>query len=71
MLRSGGYVGDIIGRIRGRRFPVDSEAVSRLLGSACYSSKKIEQELGYLPVRDLGSALPEMVAFYRNSSATG
>ena len=66
VLRGGGHIGDLIGRIRGRRFSVDSEAVARLLGSACYSSQKIEQELGYIPARDLGSALPEMVASYRN-----
>jgi nucleoside-diphosphate-sugar epimerase len=65
VLRGGGYIGDLIGRIRGRRFPVDSEAVTRLLGSACYSSEKIQQELGYIPARDLGSALPEMVDSYR------
>jgi len=65
VLRGGGYIGDLIGRIRGRRFPVDSEAVARLLGSACYSSEKIQQELGYIPARDLGSALPEMVDSYR------
>ena len=65
LLRGGGHIGDFIGRIRGRRFPVDSEAIARLLGSACYSSQKIEQELGYRPARDLGSALPEMVESYR------
>jgi nucleoside-diphosphate-sugar epimerase len=65
LLRGGGYIGDLIGRITGRRFPVDSEAIARLLGSACYSSRKIELELGYRPVRDLGSALPEMVESYR------
>jgi UDP-glucose 4-epimerase len=65
LLRGGGHVGDFIGRIIGRRFPVDSEAIARLLGSACYSSRKIELELGCRPTRDFGAALPEMVAAYR------
>lgn len=65
VLRGAGHIGDLIGRLWGRRFPVDSEAVARLLGSACYSGKKIAQELGYRPARDFGSALPEMVETYR------
>ena len=70
VLRGGGHIGDVIGRIRGRRFPVDSEAVTRLLGSACYNSRKIEQELGYHPTRDLCSTLPEMVDSYRQRQQT-
>jgi UDP-glucose 4-epimerase len=65
ILRGVGHIGDLIGRVRGRRFTVDSEAVARLLGSACFSSKKITQQLGYMPAWDLDVALPEMVAFYR------
>jgi UDP-glucose 4-epimerase len=60
-----GHIGDLVGRVRGRHFPLDSAAVARLLGSACYSSRKIARELGYRPTRDLFSTLPEMVEFFK------
>jgi len=55
-------VGDGIGRVRGRRFVFDSDALAKLIGSACYSSEKIERELEFRPKRDFHSALPEIVA---------
>lgn len=55
-------IGDVIGRVRRRRFIFDSDALEKLLGSACYSSERIEQELGFSPQRDLRSALPSIVA---------
>ncbi len=58
-------VGDVIGRVRMRRFMFDSDALDKLVGSACYSSNKIEQELGFSPQRDLRSALPKIVAHLR------
>ena len=54
-------VGDGIGRVRGRRFLIDSDALDKLIGSACYSSEKIQRELGFRPAWDLRSALPEIV----------
>lgn len=53
--------GDGIGRVRGRRFLFDSDALDKLFSSACYSSEKIQQELGFKPAWDLRSALPEIV----------
>jgi len=58
-------VGDGFGRVRGRRFAFDSDTLDKLIGSACYSSKKIEQELGFCAERSLRSALPEIVAWLR------
>jgi len=60
-----GSLGDVIGRVRGRRFMFDSDALESLMGSACYSSEKIARELGYKPNRDLQSALPEIVEYLR------
>jgi nucleoside-diphosphate-sugar epimerase len=54
--------GDIIGRMRGRRFLFDSDALAKLLGCACYSSEKIQRELGFKPGWDLRSALPKIVS---------
>lgn len=55
-------MGDGIGRMRGRRFLFDSGALDKLIGSACYSSEKIERELGFRPKLDFHSALPEIIA---------
>lgn len=55
--------GDVISRLRNRRFPLDSDSLEKLLGSAWYSSAKIERELGFRPRHTLKDALPEIVRF--------
>ncbi|MCH8208494.1 MAG: NAD-dependent epimerase/dehydratase family protein, partial [Nitrospinae bacterium] len=40
-------LGDVIGKIRGRRFFYDSDTLNKLAGSTWYSSQKIKRELGY------------------------
>lgn len=64
-LRAAGRVGDIGGRLLGRRLPVNSEAVGRLLDSACYRPDRIMRELGWRPRHDLPGSIPEMVAAWR------
>jgi nucleoside-diphosphate-sugar epimerase len=64
-----GLAGDAIGRIRGKRFIFDSDALDKLIGSAWYSSEKISHELGYRPTVTLEDALPEMIAWYRKAGA--
>ena len=64
-LRILGRVGDFIGRVRGRRFLFDSDALNKLIGSARYSSEKISRELGYHPSITFEEALPELIAWYR------
>jgi len=54
-------VGDLIGNVGGRRFLFDSDALEKLAGSAWYSSKKIEQELGFQAKHHLRESLPEIV----------
>ncbi|MCK5727939.1 MAG: NAD-dependent epimerase/dehydratase family protein [Methylococcales bacterium] len=56
-------IGDIMGRCCGRRFIFDSDVMGKLLGSACYSSAKIEKELGFKARYNLQQALPEMVTY--------
>ena len=43
-----------------RRLPLDSEVVERLLGSAWYSAKRIEEELGWRARISLEDGLREM-----------
>ena len=58
-------IGDFIGKIRGRRFLFDSDALEKLLGSAWYSSAKIAAELGFQAKRNLQEALPEIVRYLK------
>lgn len=62
LLRILARAGDVIGRARGKRFVFDSDAMDKLIGSACYSSEKIAKELGFQPNYRLRDALPELVA---------
>ncbi len=67
LLRAGAVLGDALEQGFGRRLPLDSAVLDRLLGSACYRSDKIQHELGWQPHRHFREALPEMVAGLRNS----
>ena len=60
-LRALGWAGDAIGKLRGKRFMFDSDALEKLIGSAWFSSQKIETMLGFKPEWNLEKALPEMV----------
>ena len=55
--------GDGIGRVLGRRFQFDSDALDKLSGSAWYSSAKIQRELGFSPQHTLQSSLPDIVRY--------
>lgn len=61
-LRTMALLGDAIGAVRGRRFVFDSDALDKLLGSACYHSASIGRELGFRPDRQLQESLAEIVA---------
>lgn len=54
-------MGDGIGALRGRRFVFDSDAMEKLVGSACYSSDLIQKDLGFNPERNLQESLEEIV----------
>ena len=66
-LKAMARIGDAIGRVRGRRFLFDSDALEKLIGSAWFSSEKISCELGYRSSVTFEDALPELIAWYRNS----
>lgn len=65
LLRGAAKAGDLIGAVRRRQFVLNSDVLDKLLGSAWYSSRKITEDLGFHPTRNLEGALPEMVAYYR------
>ena len=54
-------LGDGIEARTGRRVPLDSEALDRLLGSACYLPGRIERELGWRARVGLAEGLREML----------
>lgn len=67
LLRLLGWVGDRIGRLRGRRFVFDSDALAKLTGSAWYTSAKLQRELGWRPKHTLRETMPEIVAKWAES----
>ncbi len=60
-LRLLGRVGDLIGKLRGRRFVFDSDALAKLTGSAWYTSAKLQRELGWKPTHTLRGTMPEVL----------
>lgn len=58
-------IGDAISRVRRRPYFFNSVTLDKLVGSAWYSSEKIERDLGFKPTQTLESALPAMVKEYR------
>jgi len=67
LIRFAACAGDMIGRIRRRRFLFDTEALDKLTSSAWYSSDKISRELNYRPAHTLMSSMHEIVAEIRKS----
>jgi len=59
-LRAGAGCGDVLEALCGKRVPFNSQVVDRLLGSAWYTSTRIEQELGWTPKISLNKGLQEM-----------
>ena len=54
-------VGDVCGMVVGRRAPLDSASLAKLLESAIYSSEKISRTLGYRPAWPLERGIAAMV----------
>lgn len=60
ILRMTAQIGDLLQLILHKRMPVNSETLDRLLCSACYSSVRIEAELGWRAKISLQEGLLEM-----------
>lgn len=67
VLRAAAGIGDVIGSIQGRPFIFNSVTLSKLIGSAWYSSEKIERDLDFRPTHTFEKTLPEMVEAYRRA----
>ncbi|ANE57531.1 NAD-dependent epimerase/dehydratase family protein [Methylomonas sp. DH-1] len=63
LLRLAAKFGDGFGRLAGRRFPLDSDSLDKLTGSAWYSSDKIRRDLGFEPEHTLRDTLPEIIRY--------
>lgn len=62
LLWRGARVGDWLEKLLGRRLPLNSEVVDRLLNSAWYSPLRIERELGWRAQVSLVDGLSEMLS---------
>ncbi len=60
LLRAIALMGDLGGTLSGRRMPLDSDSLQKLMGSAWYSSERL-RTLGYRSAYDLAAGLKEMV----------
>jgi nucleoside-diphosphate-sugar epimerase len=65
VLRAGAKVGDLLQHTVWPSAPFDSGVLDKLIGSAWYSSRRIEDELGFRSHCSLRKALPDMIAEYR------
>lgn len=61
ILQSGGWIGDILCEFVKRPLPLNSEVVSRLLKSECYSAERIQMELGWKARINLIEGLREVL----------
>jgi nucleoside-diphosphate-sugar epimerase len=64
VLRVLARIADIAELAMRRRLPFDSAAYERLTSSAMYSSRKLAEQLGYVPRFQLKAVMPELVAEY-------
>ncbi len=59
-LRCAALAGDLAGALRGRRAPLDSDALRKLIGPAWFNSARIEQAIGWRARRTFGEAVREL-----------
>lgn len=64
-LRAAGRLGDLGGSLLRRPLPLNSGMISRLLDSACYSSARCQEEMGWQPLHNLPDSIPRMVAAWQ------
>jgi nucleoside-diphosphate-sugar epimerase len=60
ILRCAALAGDLAGALRGRRAPLDSDSLRKLIGPAWFSSARIEQAIGWRAQRTFGEAVREL-----------
>ena len=67
ILRMGALAGDKVGALLRRPAPFNSALLKRLSTSACFRSDRIQLALGWQPQQSLFTALPSIIAHYRNA----
>jgi len=70
VLRAGASLGDLIEAVSGRPLPLSSDVLQKLLGSACYRSDKLRQQLGWRPRLRFRDCLPAMASACRAASSS-
>ncbi|MFZ3059433.1 MAG: NAD-dependent epimerase/dehydratase family protein [Candidatus Methanoperedens sp.] len=60
-----GWVGDIGGSITGKNLAFNSEVLNKLTSSLTFSSRKIQEEVGFKPKYNLYNAIDETIEWYR------
>jgi nucleoside-diphosphate-sugar epimerase len=60
-LRAGGQLGDWMQRILKRSLPLNSDVISKLIDSECYSAEPLKQELGWSTSINLTEGIREML----------
>ena len=65
ILQAAASFGGVIERLSGRSVPLNPAVLRRLLGSACYRSDKLKNQLGWRPRLHFRDCLPGMVREYR------
>lgn len=68
LFRTGAIAGDALGVLLRRSMPINSEAVKRLLASACYSPARIEHELGWRACIGLAEGLHGLCEDHGNNT---
>jgi hypothetical protein len=59
--RAAARLGDLVGSMLGRRMPLDSGALDKLVGSAVFSNYQIVDRLGFRPRRTLADGIRAIV----------
>ena len=67
LLKAAAAGGDLVQAITRRSFPLTSDTLQKLIGSACYSTEALMRDTGYRPEFSFESAIPELIEFYRKS----
>ncbi|BCA54203.1 putative NAD-dependent epimerase/dehydratase [Nitrospira sp. KM1] len=68
-LTAAARAGDLLQSFLHRPLPVSSANLNKIIGQAWYSPQNMITDLGYRPDHTFESAVPEIVRFYRHSSA--
>lgn len=70
VLKGAARCGDLLQVVYGQRTPLTTEHLTKLVGSAFFSTTAITRDLGYQAVHSFRETVPELIAFYRKTKST-